>query len=528
MDDAPTPPLAPAHASAAATRTAAVLLAVSLTLLLVVALAGESAAVPGLGPAAGHPAWSADLGWGSGVVTLLLVAAYVAGAAGVATGLLALRRGAVLDRRAVVVAAVVVGTAVAVVPPVGSGDHLNYAAYGRIAAAGDDPYVDRPTEWRDGRDPVASASEPPWTGTRSIYGPVATTLQAAASHVGGDSLRLTVWAWHLLVVAAWAVTAWALDALARRGPPGRSTATARGRVALLWTLNPLVVGPAVLGSHLDTVGVALVVLTLLLLRRSPVLAGAALGAAVGVKLPFALVGLAVVWGLRLRGGAGWARTVGLGLVGAAVVLVPAHLWAGAHVYDQLERARRYVSLATPWRPVADALDPSLGTEPTRALVGAASVVVAAVLAVLLARAVRSVPAAGADAATTSAVRATWVLGAAWLLTAPYALPWYDVLVWAPLALLGATATTGWLDGAVLARATVLAVAYVPGRVVGLSPQVEQLTLAFRADVAPWLVSAAVLTLAVRSSRPGTPLRRGRDQRPVGARRAPSPRPDRGS
>ncbi len=62
----------------------------------------------------------------------------------------------------------------AFVPPLGSADHLSYAAYGRIAAAGGDPYSVPPVDWAGGHDPVTSAVEPPWTRTPSVYGPVAT------------------------------------------------------------------------------------------------------------------------------------------------------------------------------------------------------------------------------------------------------------------------------------------------------------------------------------------------------------------
>ena len=92
--------------------------------------------------------------------------------------------------------------------------------------------------------------------------------------------------------------------------------------------------------------------------------------------------------------------------------------------------------------------------------------------------------------------ATFVLATAYALAAPYALPWYDVLTWATLPLLLATA----LDGILLARLTVMAMAYVPGRVVAMSPDVESLTLGFRKIVGPlaaWLVWLAIAGVARR-------------------------------
>lgn len=78
-------------------------------------------------------------------------------------------------------------TAVTLVPPMGSGDVLMYAAYGRVAALGQNPYVTTPADIsRLGFDPVTSAVELPWQGTTSVYGPVATWLQEAASRIAGD------------------------------------------------------------------------------------------------------------------------------------------------------------------------------------------------------------------------------------------------------------------------------------------------------------------------------------------------------
>jgi hypothetical protein len=100
--------------------------------------------------------------------------------------------------------------------------------------------------------------------------------------------------------------------------------------------------------------------------------------------------------------------------------------------------------------------------------------------------------------TQSAMTATFVLATAYALGAPYALPWYDILTWATLPLMLGTA----LDGILLARLTVMAMAYVPGRVVAMSSDVESLTLGFRKIVGPlaaWLVWLAIAGVARRGS-----------------------------
>jgi hypothetical protein len=71
--------------------------------------------------------------------------------------------------------------------------------------------------------------------------------------------------------------------------------------------------------------------------------------------------------------------------GFVVVAGVLHLWAGPHVYDQLGRSRRAVSLATPWRPVLEWARESHGDAPTRYAIGVAAAVLAVVLAWCLLR-----------------------------------------------------------------------------------------------------------------------------------------------
>lgn len=469
-------------------------------LVAAVAAAGDSAAVPGLGAASWHPPWDAGLGLGSALVTGLLVLACLLGALTVGLGLLAVHRGARPSPRLVMIGALGAVVVLTAVPPLGSADHLSYAAYGRIAAAGDDPYVVDPLQWRDGTDPVAGAIQPPWQHTRSVYGPVATALQATVAWLGHGSLRATVWFWQLLAGLAFLATGFTLDRLTRHD------ARARGRAAVLWTLNPLLLNQLVLGGHVDVIAVAGVVAALALAARRPLLAGMLLGTAIGSKVTFALFGLAILWGLRNSPRPVLLRRVGFGLLGAAVVLVPAHLWSGPHTYDQLRPASRMVSLATPWRPLVDQLAPVFGGV-VRTVVGPLALTCGVVLAVGLFRRLRTIGtsvAADPDggSVTADAARAAVLVSAAWLLTTPYALPWYDAMVWGPLALLAAgTAGAGTLDAVMLARLTVLTLAYIPGRVIGMSPDVEQFTLGFRREFAPWLVLIGLVAVVVWAVRP---------------------------
>ena len=374
------------------------------------------------------------------------------------------------------------------VPPLGSADHLSYAAYGRIATQGADPYLTPPSGFRGGSDPVASAVQPPWQDTPSVYGPVATGAMASVSFVAGPSVRRTVWLWQLLCGSAFLIVAWLLDRAVRADPEGRA------RAAVLWTLNPLLLGQLVLGAHVDVLAAAFAVAGLVAGARRPLVAGALLGAAVSVKAPYALFGVALLWGVR-----GWPRrdllrTVLLGLAGVLVVAVPAHLAAGPHVFDQLSAASRYVSIATPWRPISNAVDLLIAPGALRPLVTPLALALGLALGALVARR-RLLPAAIAAArpgpVPPPVIAVAAGLTAGWLLTAPYALPWYAALAWPALALAPATA----LDRALLAQLTVLTVAYVPGRVVGLTPSVETVTLALRRYAAPVLLAALIVAVA---------------------------------
>ncbi|WP_233149885.1 hypothetical protein [Kineosporia sp. A_224] len=504
---------------------------------------GDSAAVPGLGPGTVLPPWDVAAGPSSALVTALLAVAWTLAAATVLLGLVALRRnGFGWDGRRTALLAAAAVLALVVVPPLGSADHLSYAAYGRIMATGGDPYVTAPDSWRGGGDPVAGAVQPPWQSTTSVYGPVATAAQTLAAVVGDGSLRRTVWAWQVLAGLAFLGTGLALDRLAvtlarrRRGPGAgddaadddeagddgnarAATGHARARVAVLWTLNPLLLGQLVLGAHVDVLAAAFAAGALALAVRRPFVAGALVAAAVATKAPFALVGLALVWGVRQLPRRQALGHLAIGALGAGLVLLPAHLWTGPNTYDQLQRASRFVSFATPWRLLVDQLDPLLGRGPVRSLVTPLAAVLAVALAVLLARRVAALlassgarstptptwwPSSGGRstsearssvddppedgaAMTRDAVAALAVTSLGWVLTAPYALPWYDCLAWLPLVLL---ASSG-LDLAMLGRLWVLALAYVPGRVVGMSPDVEAFTLGFRRHAAPWLTLATL-------------------------------------
>ncbi|HEY6794279.1 MAG TPA: polyprenol phosphomannose-dependent alpha 1,6 mannosyltransferase MptB [Kineosporiaceae bacterium] len=485
----------------------------SLAAQAVVGLLGDSAAAPGLGPRTASPPWDLAAHPPAWLVTALLVAGQLLGVIAVLAGLRALAAGHRPSPRWVGGAAVAAVAVLVMVPPVGSADHLSYVAYGRIAASRDDPYAVPPIDWHGGLDPVAGAVQPPWQRTPSVYGPVATAAQALVAELGHGSLRWTVWCWQVLCGLAFLLVGRLLQG------PGRE------RAAVVWTGNPLLLGQLVLGAHVDVLAVALALPGLLLVRpgRSDggepgvpivraVAGGALLGAAAGTKAPYGLFALAALWSLRALPARRRPVAVAWVATGALAVVVAGYRWAGPHALDQVRTASRFTSIASPWRALVNLGELVAGRGTLGPVVVPLALVLAAALAVALFRRLSALPAAGAPADRGDGARMAVAMTGAWVLTAPYALPWYDAMVWAPLALVPASA----LDGLLLARLAVLALAYVPGRTVGLSPPVEALTLGGRRYLAPALV-AAVIVATVRWTACGP-----RQRPPPGARARPGP------
>jgi hypothetical protein len=149
-----------------------------------------------------------------------------------------------------------------------------------------------------------------------------------------------------------------------------------------------------------------------------------------------------------------------------------------------------VSLGTPWRPVADVLDPALGHGAARELIGVLALVLLVFIAVTLARGHPDVR-AGTPAGLAFAFTAAYVV------SAPYALPWYDAVPWVLLPLLVASR----LDGLLLAHTAVLSLAYIPGRAaVRLHGALHTVAFGMRDVCSPILLLAILVVLTVASRR----------------------------
>jgi hypothetical protein len=216
----------------------------SVLLTVTVAAAGPSAMEPVLPGGAGQPPWSLGLDLPAGLAIGLAAAALAVGATGLGLCLHAARHGWAVSPRLLLGAGLLAAAALALVPPFGSGDHLSYAAYGRMAVTGHDPYTTTPAMLARLGDPVARAVQD-WRHSPSVYGSVATGFQALAAAIGGRSARLTVFVLSLVNLAAFAGTGLLAHRLAR-GHRDRQL-----RAALLWTANPLLLQVLVAGAHAD-------------------------------------------------------------------------------------------------------------------------------------------------------------------------------------------------------------------------------------------------------------------------------------
>jgi hypothetical protein len=475
-------------------RPALAALAVSAAALLVTAVLGPSAAVE---PLPGHPPFGWHAHPPAGAVTALLALAVVAGSYGVGGCLSALRRGWAPDARRLLLGGAVAAVAFGVLAPIGSSDPGSYAAYGRLAATGHDPYVTPPSALTGSYRDIA---EDPWRTTTSVYGPVATAEQRFFAQISGndpDAPAHTVFLLDLTNSVAFVASALLLHRLSA-GQAGRR------RAAVLFSANPLVLFEGVAGAHIDVLLTFLLVgaVAMLASRRRPqwllaFAAGVLGGAAAGVKASAALAGAGFAWATGRERHGSTPRLVALAL-GAAAVLVPGYLLAGGHAFDQLRHASSFVSFADPWRIVTHPLEALLGHDTARAVIRAAAWVAFAVFVVLLNRGLPGRRQAGQWAGEhgVGAARAALVMMLAWLLTAPYVLPWYAI---APFALLALVPASGF-DRLLIFWTAVLGLAYLPGRQIGLPDWLHGTVDVWKSGIAPVLLFGAAVAAGVLSVR----------------------------
>jgi hypothetical protein len=411
-------------------------------------------------PAGGFPFAATGLHVSRRLVVAGLWVAGGLGTAGVISGLLAARHGARLPLRAMLIAAGVVVAVLAVLPPAGSTDVLDYASYGRLVLLGHNPYVATPHLLRVS-DPGFGLSVPwRWQYQVSLYGPAATGEQYLAARLGGDSPARVVFWLKLWNAIGFGVVAFAADRMLRAHPARRL------RAHLLWTLNPLLIWGLVAAGHLDVLAAAAGLLGLLALGPQPagrgfgwglkragldraglnrgelgraLLAGGLVGLAADIKINYLAFGLGLAWALRRRPAAFLVAAAG-----GLLVLAPTYAWFGKPAVTALFARRN--------KSTVDSFYRLLDLSAYRPYLGEVAVVLLAALVLLL---LWRLPAADP---LRPALRPALALSVGWLVIWPYQLPWYDAMAICLLVLYPASA----LDWLVVTRLAVATLANMPG------------------------------------------------------------------
>jgi hypothetical protein len=533
-------------------------IAASAVCTLAVAAAGPSVMEPLLPGPAWEPPWSAGLHPSGYLVVALTAAGLALGVLGLVLVLRATRRGWSVPAGAVLAAGLLAAAALTLLPPFGSSDHLSYAAYGRMLVTGHNPYTTTPAQLAALGDPVARAVQD-WSASPSVYGPLATAIQALASLAGGTSVRLTVFFLGLANLVAFAGTALLLHRMLR-GRPDRQL-----RAALLWAANPLLLQVLVAGAHVDSQAVVFAVAAVMVMSgsagpggrppveppdhggtaRPPVpprravarcaLAGALVGLGFAVKVTIALVGLGLALALVLpvarqaagraeRWRAAWPRLAALGL-GFAVTAGAAVAIGGPAMLRQSSQASGMVSIGSPWRVIRTLIQFGVHGPAATDIVKYGAVLLAVVLAVLLIRGLPALITVTPDAAPgqsgsvrpaagLAAAGIAFALALAWLFAWPYVLPWYDALGWAllplvPLAAVPAADALVWL---LTARTAALGFGYLPARAadVTMPAGLTWLQPVLRHGVTPAVLAVATVLLVVLMLRAGRQRHEGPD------------------
>ncbi|MGO9292535.1 MAG: hypothetical protein ACLP52_01410 [Streptosporangiaceae bacterium] len=436
-------PLRPDLAARLLARTAIGLIAAALLIMIAASLTRGSWMFPHLVMPAAGPPWElrpdARLRF---LVIPALWGAAVAAAAGVAAGLVALRRGARPSLRALLLMAAAAVVTMVLLPPAGSTDALDYAAYGRLIVLGHSPYVLSPYHLRLAHDAFASSVPHKWQHNVSVYGPLATAEQFLAARLAGASPARAVFWLKLWNALAFGLVAWILDRQVRRD------AARRVRAHLLWTANPLLFWALLEGGHLDVLAAAAGLLALLIAggaarRAAPraAAAGALLGTAIDIKINYVLFGLGLAWALRKS-----PRALAAAAGGALAVLLPGYAAFGAVALRAVLRRRNTASADTFYQLFLGARGD------WQAHIVLAAVAITVLMTVLLCW--RLPP----GDQGRPAIRPALAASAAWLFFWPYQLPWYDTMLLCLLVLYPLT----WLDGLVLARLAAGTLSNLPG------------------------------------------------------------------
>jgi len=334
-------------------------------------------------------------------------------------------------RRLPMVSAAIVAVMVSLTP-VGSSDTASYAAYGRIASRGGNPYVTSPHRWlilHPTYLPYFRVVGQLWKHQPSVYGPVATSVQSFAASIGRADVATTIWLLMILNGLVFIGVGFLL--LKTSDDPVRAT--------LFWTANPVLIQQLVSGGHLDTFVAAAAICAIQVARRvsgtwGDVLIGVLIGVATGIKITGVLIGLGLAWPLLRR--REWARTARIALV-ALVIVALEYSPYGLVALKPLFQGSQWITLPSVWwflQPLGDALHIHHSVVTT--VVGVLWPLAMIVVAWLIYQRISS--------DQPREVVAPFALTFAWILAAPWVLAWYTAIAWVTLTQVPRNRMTRWL------------------------------------------------------------------------------------
>ncbi|HEX4089056.1 MAG TPA: hypothetical protein VHZ33_10075 [Trebonia sp.] len=346
-------------------------------------------------------------------------------------------------RRVFAVAAAAVAVLVNITP-VGSSDAASYAAYGRIAALGHNPYTFLPNQLPGGAganptNPYTILVSPYWRETPSVYGPVATWTQQLAAEIGGSRAWLTLWILMIMMGAAFVLTGYIL----------LRTAANPVRAVLLWVANPLIIVELVIGGHLDSLLALFAIAAIVLSRRCTkawhdVAVALLVGVAGGIKVNAILVALGIA--IPLLHDRDWTRLIRIGLIAGLTTFGLYYFSYGLSALRTLGHASGMVISPTVWRGLQEIVTLATANSPHATQVHAASVLNTLIgfawPPLMLALAWYLYKRLSPDVPTV--VAASCALTFAWIVVAPWSLPWYSSIAWVTVALLPRNTLTRWL------------------------------------------------------------------------------------
>lgn len=456
---------------------------------IAVAVTGPSAVVLKLGPRTSLlPPFYFPISWlplNEWVAVPAIWISVISGALGLWVCWRAINHGWRPDNRKLFALGATLSVATSLVPPLCVADVLMYAAYGRIQVLGLNPYDITPAEiFRQAYDPVLIWTERPWQDTPSVYGPTASASQYVAAWLGNGNMHDTVFWLQMMALIPFLVIGALVVKLAHDDPKIQT------RAVLFTVMNPLMIWAVLAGAHNEAFTLLFAIIGLWFIRRSPFMAGVAIGLAGTIKVSLIFYGIAMAWGYRRD----WRSLVQL-VAGAAI---PLGLAYGLWMPNALLAAQRnvgYISAGSwgPWIQQASAyfFGKAQSYQITTGIGWVSMVIVAWMLSRLLPW--RLVPGRPDHEnpqrdPLTITVRTTVVLTTAWLVTSPYSLGWYDLITWVPLGLMWASR----LDVMMIWRGVWLALAYVTGRSLEFGHAMLQTSIFIR-DIAS--ASAQVIILS---------------------------------